>query len=133
MAGRPLKPPEQRRNHATPSRGEWVTLEPITEPLLPEPDGRWSPNARRAWRAWRRDPVTTQWSPADIFAAKELCRLYDKLGSSEWRARTNDLGLSPRGRRDLRWRSPEEAKTHAEQAPVKRLRLMEREKDAEAS
>ena len=88
----------------------------------------WGENAKRSWRAWRQDPVTSQWSRADIQFAMELCRLYDDLPPNEWRARWDSLGLTPKGRRDLRWRSPEEAKTHAEQAPVKRLRLAEQEK-----
>jgi hypothetical protein len=128
MAGRGPAPkdPGQRRRYNQPARSEWVDLEPLSEPVLGPPHGKWSANAKRAWRAWAQDPVTTQWGPADVFAAKELARRYDELLPSEQRLRMCELGLTPKGKRDLRWRTPAEVKTLAEQpAPVKRLRVVE--------
>jgi hypothetical protein len=127
------KPKEQRRNRTPPLRSEWVDLEPLKEPVLPLSSSRWSGNARRMWNVWRQDPVTTQWGPADVQYARELCRLYEKLPYAEQRQRMDALGLTPKGKRDLRWRTPAEVKTIAEQAPVKRLRVVEQEaKRAEA-
>jgi hypothetical protein len=127
MPGVAPKLPEQRRRYNQPARAEWVELKPLEQPVLPAANRDWSANARRAWMAWRRDPVTTQWGPADVQYARELARLYDKLPYHEQRLRMGELGLSPKGKRDLRWRTPEEVKTIAEQAPVKRLRVVEQE------
>lgn len=124
------KPAGQRRRYNQPARSEWVDLEPLAKPVLGPESGDWSANARRAWRAWRRDPVTTQWGPADVQYARELARMYDDLPASEQRLRLDGLGLSPKGKRDLRWRTPAEVKTIAEQVPaVKRLRVVELPKD----
>src|SRR4051812_29602688 len=102
------KDPSQRRRYNQPARSEWVELKPLERPVLPHAGRGWGVNARRAWRAWSMDPVTTQWGPADVFAAQELCRLYDRLAPAEWRQRADALGLSPKGKRDLRWRTPGE-------------------------
>jgi hypothetical protein len=130
MAGRGPAPklPGERRRHGAPARGEWTDLPVLTEPVLPAADRSWGANARRAWNAWRRDSVTAMWSPADVHYAKELARLYDDLAPGEQRLRLDGLGLSPVGRRNLRWRSATEVPVVAEQpAPVRRLRLTERD------
>src|SRR3954452_10269234 len=77
------KDPSQRRRYNQPARSEWVELKPLERPVLPHAGRGWGVNARRAWRAWSMDPVTTQWGPADVFAAQELCRLYDRLEPAE--------------------------------------------------
>ena len=131
MAGRGPAPksPGQRRRFNQPARSEWIDLEPLSKPVLPPGRGEWGENAKRAWAAWRQDPVTTQWGPADVLFAMELCRLYDQLPAGEARLRADSLGLSPKGKRDLRWRTPQEVKAIAEQAPVRRLRLTEKPDD----
>ena len=129
MAGRGPAPkqPGARRRYGQPARGEWVELLPLKEPVLPVADREWGANAKRAWRAWRADPVTSQYTPADVFAVQELARRFDRLAAGEQRLRMDSLGLTPKGKRDLRWRTPAEVKTIADQEPVKRLRLVERE------
>jgi hypothetical protein len=131
--GRPPKDPGQRRRYNQPARSEWVDLTPLEHPVLPDASGGWPANGRRAWRAWRQDPVTTQWGPSEIFAARELARLYDRLPYHEQRLRMDGLGLTSKGKRDLRWRTPGEVKTirdNEQQAQVKKLRLIEKEKVA---
>jgi hypothetical protein len=60
------------------------------------------------WAAWRADPVTGQYSPADVAYALDTIMLYDGLtsanGANEVRLRMDGLGLTPKGKRDLRWR-----------------------------
>jgi hypothetical protein len=130
MAGRGPAPklPGQRRRYGQPARSEWVDLKPLEQPVLGPPHGKWSPNAKRAWRAWSQDPVTSQWGSSDVFLAKELARLYDVLAPNEQRLRMDTLGLSPKGKRDLRWRTPAEVKTIAAQQPseVRRPRVVAR-------
>ena len=80
------------------------------------------------WRAWRADPVTSQYGPADIAAICYLAEHFHALSDTSRWAAMDRLGLTPKGKRDLRWRTPQEVKTIAAQAPVKRLRVVEREK-----
>lgn len=121
------KNPEERRNRHEPQRGEWVDLKPLEERALPElpppPDmivkvkGKsprrvkrdWSPRTVAAWDAWARDPVTALYGPAEIAAVIELAYVMEDmvrgLGMpNEVRLRMDGLGLSPKGKRDLRWR-----------------------------
>jgi hypothetical protein len=129
VAGRGPAPklPGQRRRHGAPARGEWVDLAPLTQPVLGPPDRDWPENGRRAWRAWRRDSVTTQWTPADVHYAKELARRFDVLKPNEVRLRMDGLGLTPIGRRNLRLRSAADVPAASEQPTVKRLHLIDRD------
>jgi len=122
MAGRgpAPKPKEQRRNRGAPARGEWVDLPAVDDPILPElpkrprGTGRWHARTAAAWAAWRRDPATTQYGPAEVAAALELAWLHtDSIvdgepKASEIRLRMDGLGLTAKGKRDLRWRAPTE-------------------------
>ena len=104
-----------------PERGEWVDLEPISKPVLHElppleVEGEafgWPPDTVAMWEAWRQDPVTAQWSPADVAFAFDTIKLHAQMTSSnaaEIRLRMDRLGLTPKGKRDLRWRiAPVEA------------------------
>ena len=111
MAGRgpAPKPAGQRRRRNVPLRGEWVDLEPLRKPVLPKADPEWSVRAKEAWAAWRADPVTARYGPSDLFAVRELARLIsdDETAAAELRLRMDGLGLTPKGKRDLRWRLPE--------------------------
>lgn len=121
------KQPDQRRNRHEPQRGEWVELAALAERVLPElpapPDlivrvqGKsprrvkrpWSSRTLAAWEAWARDPVTGVYGPAEIAAVVELAFVMEEyvrgLGSpNEVRLRMDGLGLSPKGKRDLRYR-----------------------------
>jgi hypothetical protein len=126
------KPKDQRVNNHAPSRGEWVDLYPLEKSVLPDlperaEDESWSAAAIAAWRAWREDPVTSQYSPADIAYAIDAIRLYEVMTPSranEVRLRMDSLGLTPKGKRDLRWRvvsdDPEEQNTPAPKAAKKK-------------
>jgi len=123
MAGRGPAPkaPEQRRRYGQPARGEWVDLEPLDEPVLKIWDDRFTV-PRDLWEAWRISPVTSQYGPEDVAA---ICAL-----AIEWETRTfadrdrqmDKLGLTPKGKRDLRWRTPNEGKTIKKQAELAKVR-----------
>jgi hypothetical protein len=106
---------EERRRRNEPARGEWVDLPPLKKPVLPTlpGEGQWSKRTRLAWEAWRSDPVTSQYQPADVQAAIDLAFVYERWVRgkdsllSEIRQREDRLGLSPKGKRDLRWRVAE--------------------------
>jgi hypothetical protein len=111
------KDPAQRRRRNEPTRGEWVDLPPLEERVLPELPKtfrgrmRWSPRTRAAWDAWAQDPATGQYTAADIAACVELAYLMEGMvrgeeKPSEVRLRMDGLGLTAKGKRDLRWRPP---------------------------
>lgn len=119
MAGRgpaPKDPNERARTNA-PERGEWVDVAPSTSPTLPalpkrgRGEGPWSTRTRRAWTAWRSDWVTAVYGPAEISMAVELAYLYEDTvrdskpsGWAEVRQWMDRLGLTMKGKRDLRLR-----------------------------
>lgn len=124
------KAQEERRNRNPPGRGEWVDLAPLERAVLPElPDGEWPPATREAWAAWRSDPVSSQYSAADIAYALDTIRLHAAMtpsSASEVRLRMDALGLTPKGKRDLRWRiteAGEKSKPPARSGASKRAHL----------
>lgn len=128
MAGRGPAPkdPGHRRRYNQPARSEWVDLEPLDDPILPPAEHGWSDRVKRLWNAWRADAVTSQYGAADLAAVFELAEQFEELKPNEQRLRMDGLGLTPKGKRDLRWRTPAEVKTIAKQsARVSRLRVVE--------
>ena len=123
--GRDPKPPDQRRNRNQLMRGEWVALPAVFEPTLPAKppvlarNKKPHPRAARAWQQWRADPASSQWGPAEVFGAEELFYIVDELWRppgdkkllAEARQREDRLGLSAKGKRDLRWIAPTERGT----------------------
>lgn len=110
------KDPAQRRNHHPPQRGDWMDLLPLEVPVLavlPElaPEGEdWRDLTRLTWEAWREDPVTAMWSPADHAYALDTIVLHNTMtatSANEVRLRMDGLGLTPKGKRDHRWRVAE--------------------------
>lgn len=114
MAGRGRAPKAQgeRRNHHTPQRGEWIELPPLQAPVLPKlPKGAWSGRTEAAWEAWRSDPATGMYGPAEVQLAVDLAYVYEQWVqdgtaalAAELRQRQDGLGLSPKGKQDRRWR-----------------------------
>ena len=121
----------ERRRRNAPARGEWVDLEPLTEPVLPElpalADDDWAPNTRAVWEAWRNDPVTVLWTPADVAFAMDTIVLHNVMTpstASEVRLRMDALGLTPKGKRDLRWRPSSEAQAPAQVTKLPQTRRL---------
>lgn len=115
MPGPPPKDPGARRRRNAPARGEWVDLDPLPAPILdplPDLEGEaWSPNTFAMWEAWRADPVTAFWTPADLAYAMDTIMLHQAMtpsNANEIRLRMDGLGLTPKGKRDLRYRVPEQ-------------------------
>lgn len=114
--GPPPKDPALRRRRNAPTRGDWLDIPPesgLKAPALPKRargTGPWSPSTRSAWIAWWRDGAATQWGSADRAAAMQLARLFEELErgelrlAAEVRLRMDGLGLTAKGKRDLRWR-----------------------------
>ena len=111
MPGPAPKPREQRRRYNQPARSEWVDLEPLAKPVLPPAERDWSESARALWNALRKDPVSTQYGPVDIQALREFMARYENLQPNEQRLRMDEFGMTPKGKRDLRWRTPAEVAT----------------------
>jgi hypothetical protein len=137
IAGNGPAPAAVRRRRNEPARGEWVDLPPLTSRVLPALAPRevfdeeknkfvkvpWSQRTRDAWDAWSNDPVTQMYSPADVIAALELALLFETMMGSkpnEVRLRMDGLGLTPKGKRDLRWRVQLSAASPLEAVPPTR-------------
>jgi hypothetical protein len=105
-----------RRRRNVPSGGEWIDLFPLEKPILQElGDEESSTRARETWEAWRQDPATSQWSPADIAFASDTLTLVElnereprSSLAAEIRLRLDGLGLTPKGRRNFAggWPTP---------------------------
>jgi hypothetical protein len=115
MSGRAPKPAELRRRRNAPAGGEWVDLPELEGPVLPPlPHGDWSEYSRAMWDGWRADRATSHYTPADIGYALETIRVADAYHQGgpvsligELRLRMDGLGLTPKGKRNLRWRIPD--------------------------
>lgn len=115
--GRAPKDRSERVGRHVPQRGEWVTL-PSENPartrkLPPPPRGGWAARTKRAWKAWWTDPASLVWSAADVDAVEQLAYLHHdheraaKASApmlAEIRRRMDALGLTQKGKRDLRLR-----------------------------
>lgn len=146
MAGRGPAPKDAaaRRRRNEPARGEWVDLPPLDKPVLPEADVIWQPRAVALWNAWREDPATGMFGPAEVAACVELGwlthefaegadpdRKIQRVTAAELRLRMDGLGLTAKGKRDLRWRTGGEQEVAAadgvepsKPAEVRRLRAV---------
>src|SRR5882672_3647542 len=114
MTGRPLKAPEQRRNRTRPGLGEWIELPNEFETVLPAAKPSWSPRVKRLWNGWRADSLTSQYTAADVAYIFDLADQFDELAEATQTARMDRLGLTPKGRRELRWRTQQEAEQQRE-------------------
>lgn len=102
-------------------------------PSLPRSDS-WSSRTKAAWAAWRKDPATAMYGPAEIQLATDLAYVYEQWVleptaalAAEIRQRQDGLGLSPKGKQDRRWRvtAPvDEAEPAAEVADIRPLRAV---------
>jgi hypothetical protein len=131
MSGIGPAPAETRRRRNEPARGEWVDLAPLEGPVLEAADPSWPDHVRRLWEAWRLDPVTAQYSSSEVAAVWELARCYDDLKPAEQRLRADGLGLTAKGKRDLRWRiggevavAPKVRRSQASSSRQKRLSVV---------
>jgi hypothetical protein len=124
VAGRGPAPNKTRQRRNQPAHGEYVRLEPLRAPVLPEldelvPDHEWPAVSRMLWDAWRESPVTQTWAAEDIALAADTIVLHAEdpvAKASEIRIRIDNLALSPKGRRDARLLLPEEEAP--DEAPV---------------
>ena len=122
------KHPEQRRNRNPKQRSEWIDL-PATldQAILPPYQGHYTV-PRRYYGGWRSDPLTTQYNEADLVAMDYLATEWVMLPYPERRQLMDRLGLNPKARRDLRWRTQLEAEQQREAvAQVRKLRVIGKE------
>jgi len=128
--GRAPKAPEDRARSNSPERGEWQTLLPLTKPVLPllpkrgKGNGTWSPRTRRMWAAWRADWVTQAWGPTETAMALELIEQFEEgvrassaRRMTEMRLQMDQLGLTMKGKRDLRLRVGKPAEESRSERP----------------
>lgn len=129
MAGRGPAPKKKqnRSNRHKPQRGEWVRLpaEPYDGPTpnLPRVKGGLLKATKDTWKIWWSSPMAHKWTESDWPVLQQLIVMTDKitraLNSGEFytgfasmvteaRYLRDQLGISEKGRRDLRWELPGE-------------------------
>lgn len=117
MAGRGPAPKDadQRARANVPGRGEWVDVVAPVKPVLPTLASvertTWQTRTRKMWDAWRKDPATTLFGPAEVAVAIHTAYLLDELVvdgtaslATQVRLHMDGLGLTLKGKRDLRIR-----------------------------
>lgn len=135
MAGHGPAPKKRanRTNHHAPLRGEWVTLPALPyrgeKPTLPRVKGGLLESTKRVWADWWDTPMAHMWNRSDWPVLVQLLLMIDRinrsLNSSEFftgyasmvtesRLLRDALGLTEKGRRDLRWELPGESGPESE-------------------
>lgn len=128
MPGPVSKDRSQRRRRNEPARGEWIDLVPLEKPVLPVAKRDWPATGRAMWNAWRKDPTSGLWGASEVALAADTARLWEELPPASALRRLDGLGLTLKGKRDLRLRLPAETEkvleASARVAEVRRLRAV---------
>jgi hypothetical protein len=138
------KSKETRVNRAKPQRGEWITLagEPFKgpKPTLPRVHGGLLESTKKTWADWWSSPMAHQWHKADWPVLTQLIVMTDRVTRAlntgdfftgfasmvtEARYLRDQLGLTEKGRRDLRWSLPD-GMAESEDLPASVTSLTER-------
>ena len=131
------KKPQNRTNRHKPQRGEWVTLpaEPYKgpKPILPRVAGGLLKSTKDTWTVWWATPMAHRWQEADWPVIQQLIVMTDRISRAlssgefftgyasmvtEARYLRDQLGLTEKGRRDLRWELPGDDEAETGLAPV---------------
>lgn len=94
----------------------------------PLPPGEWCARAVAGWSAWWSDPAATQWSESqhdEVVVLLELAQEFwtgNRVRANEMRLRMDGLGLTLKGKRDLRWRVADEATEPKKPQPAAKRR-----------
>lgn len=143
MPGPVPKPKDERRRRNAPVH-EWVILSEPRRGRAPALEGRnWTDQTKDWWKAIWKTPMATQWQKGDIPSLMDLARIKQAFWNGEYklaseiRQREDRFGLTPKGRRDLRWIITEEDADRAGMdlpgdqpiASVRRLRAVDPEAD----
>jgi hypothetical protein len=102
-----------------------LPLEGSVLPDLPEHgDGSWSARTTRWWNGIRQDPATALFGAGEIEQAIDLGYLFEEnvrepkgALATEARLRLDGLGLTPKGKRDLRLRVEPDDRTGRSDSP----------------
>jgi len=145
MAGRGPAPKASsaRRRRNEPARGEWAVLTQKSprRPALPRPTpkGGWSAFAKAEWARWWASPMAAMWDDSDRGTLELLLVFTESVRetpqasmATQIRLYRDSLGLTPKGRRDLRWLLPGETPPELEvlaggksDSNVRRLRAVD--------
>lgn len=112
MPGPAPKPKEQRVNRNRKLSGDWVVLpreHERTTPKIPPLQAEWRKHTKDWWKTIWASPMASQWQDADVYGLAELALLREKMLDGELSvtaqvtAKADKFGLTPKGRKDLRW------------------------------
>ena len=107
------KDKDQRVNRHKPKTGEWVVL-PKSHDAKPPPlpavkNIRWKKADKDWWATIWRSPMASQWQESEVFGLVDLAVLRHEFLEGDLRlaekitAKSDKFGLTPKGRKDLRW------------------------------
>jgi hypothetical protein len=113
--GRAPKPPETRRNHHAPERGEVTSRAEVgwQHGPIPAPPAKLLKVTRDVWDSWFRSWFAAHWEPEDLPGIYLVARLYDAVQRgqlqrmAELRLNMDAYGMTPKGQQDRRWKRPE--------------------------
>lgn len=112
MAGGSLPKADPVRRNKRPD-DFWTDLPASNPEPAPKPPvgASFDAHAKRVWSEYWSTPMSTQWGEPEARQAVRLCQLEQRWNASgdlrllpEMRQLENALGLTPKARRDLRWR-----------------------------
>src|SRR5829696_2781843 len=106
--GRAPKPPQMRRNHHAPLRGEWRPAPGVgwQHGAVPTPPTGLLKVTRDVWALWFASWFAAHWSPEDLPGIFLVARLYDAVQrgqlqrSAELRVSMDSYGMTPKGQQD---------------------------------
>jgi hypothetical protein len=144
MPGPDPKPKDERRRRNKPKSGEWVILTEAFKgpvPKLPTiKNFTWEKSTRDWWKSIWRSVMATQWQESDVHGLIELAMLRQAMiEEGDYKLATaitqksDRFGLTPKGRKDLRWVVTDEdaesagLKPDGKLAPLRRLRAVDTE------
>ena len=114
----PTRTKPNRRGRNVPKLSEGWTGLPSKgrQGRAPEPHVPFTDEGWQLWNRWWHSPMATQWLPTDVAGLSRLLALYEKfwsqgLNQSELSAidrLEKNFGLSPEGRRALKWQIVED-------------------------
>jgi hypothetical protein len=120
-----------------PEEGSFKLVLPALTAKMPD-GSTWPAATKRAYKAWRADPASSQLSVADIDYVLETAVIHAYWVDEPYKyekhltARLDKLGFTPKGKRDLRYRLPvyaqaqeagERKRTQRKTATERRARL----------
>lgn len=126
MAGRGPTPKENSRTRHKPQRGEWQATPGVgwQHGPIPDPPDGLKDATREIWRTWFQSWFAANWGPENMPSLRVTILLQDQVErgeaqrAGELRLWCDNLGITPKGWQDRRWKRPEAPGSDKGQRPT---------------